>query len=112
MDFNVMSLPGLCYCGHDCSRCLTYVATVNNDNALRAASAKFYNDEFNIDIPLEKLRCMGGRSDEIFEGCKDCPYMKCCGERGLYSCEECADYPCGELKWYQEKYVNKVNQII
>jgi hypothetical protein len=107
-----MDINNLCYCGHDCSRCLTYLATVNNDNALRAASAKFYKDEFNIDIPLEKFRCMGGRSNEIFVGCKDCPYMKCCKERGYDSCTECAVYPCEELKWYQEKYVNKVNQII
>ena len=25
----------LCYCGHDCARCLTYLATINDDEDLR-----------------------------------------------------------------------------
>lgn len=37
-----------CYCGHDCSRCLTYLATVNNDNDLREKSQRFYKDEEQV----------------------------------------------------------------
>ncbi len=102
----------ICYCGHDCSRCRTYLATVNDDAAMRQASAKFYKDEFNHDIPLEKLRCMGGRSGDVFEGCRHCPFIKCCKEHGYEYCSDCPEYPCANLTGYMEKYINKANQVI
>lgn len=98
-----------CFCGHDCSRCLTYLATVNNDDNLRRKSQQFYKDIFSLDIPIEKFHCLGGRSNDVFYLCKDCPWMKCAKEKGLSACSECADYPCKPLAEYQEKYVNKYN---
>jgi hypothetical protein len=79
---------------------------------LRQKSALFYKDEFNIELSYDSIRCMGGRSNEIMEGCRDCPYMKCCNEKGLNACSDCEEYPCENLAWYIEKYVNKVNQIV
>ena len=38
----------ICYCGHDCARCLTYLATINNDEELRKQSQSFYKIEFGI----------------------------------------------------------------
>jgi hypothetical protein len=102
-----MKPPGLCYCGHDCSRCFTYLATVNDDAAMREESFRFYKWK----IPFEKIRCMGGRSGDIFEACRECPFMKCCKERGYDFCKECTDYPCETLAPFLEKYVNKVLQI-
>ena len=101
----------ICYCGHDCSKCLTFRATLFNDEAMRKRSAYFYKAEFNQDLPLQSLYCLSGKSDEIMEGCHQCPYMKCCKENNLDSCSDCSDYPCKMIEWYLEKYVNKVNQI-
>ncbi|MDD6800634.1 MAG: DUF3795 domain-containing protein [Firmicutes bacterium] len=101
----------ICCCGHDCSRCRTYLATVNHDDNLRKQSQKFYKDEFGMDIPLEAVHCLGGRSEEVFFLCKECPWVKCCKERGIDVCSDCEHYPCGSLKQYQEKYVNKCNQV-
>ena len=66
-----------CYCGHDCTRCITYLATVKNDDELRKQSQQFYKNEFGLDIPLSEIHCMGGRSDDIFKLCRGCPWMKC-----------------------------------
>ena len=49
-----------CYCGHDCSKCITYIATQQNDNNLRRQSQSFYKEKFGLDIPLEKFNCNGG----------------------------------------------------
>lgn len=106
-----MNESKLCFCGHVCSRCLTYLATINNDNELRLKSQRFYKGEFNLDIPLEELHCLGGRSEDVFYLCKDCPWMKCAKKKGLSTCSECTEYPCKPLAKYQEKYVNKCNQI-
>ncbi len=100
-----------CFCGHDCARCVTYLATVNNDDSLRRQSQRFYKEVFGYDIPLSDIRCMGGRSDDIFKLCRGCPWMKCCREIRLGSCSECGEYPCKPLAGYSEKYVNKCNQV-
>ena len=50
----------VCYCGHDCARCLTYLATIRNDEKLRKQSQRFYKTEFGIDIPLKDIYCLGG----------------------------------------------------
>ena len=105
----LFSLP--CYCGHDCARCITYIATLRNDNNLRRQSQSFYKEQFGLDIPLEKINCEGGRSQNVFELCKECPFVKCCKERSVDSCSICPEYPCKEILDYQVKYVNKCNQI-
>ncbi|HBL84394.1 MAG TPA: hypothetical protein DDZ99_05670 [Clostridiales bacterium] len=101
----------VCFCGHDCSRCVTYLATVRNDDELRKQAQQFYRDEFGFDIPLSKIHCKGGRSDDIFKLCQDCPWMRCCLDRRINACSECSEYPCKLLAEYQAKYVNKCNQI-
>ena len=101
----------MCCCGHDCSRCLTYLATINNNENLRKQSQSFYKTEFAIDIPLKDIHCLGGRSEDVFCLCKECPFIKCCKEHEIEMCPECCDYPCEKIKDYQEKYVNKCNQI-
>ena len=100
-----------CYCGHDCSKCVTYIATQTNNEDLRRQAQSFYKEIFGLDIPLEKFYCNGGRSKNVFELCKECPFKKCCIERGIDACSKCSEYPCKEILDYQEKYVNKCNQL-
>ena len=100
-----------CYCGHDCARCITYIATQRKDDSLRRLSQRFYKEQFRLDIPLEKFNCNGGRSDNIIELCKECPFVKCCKQHNVDSCSKCPEYPCKEISDYKAKYVNKVNQI-
>lgn len=101
----------LCYCGHDCAKCVTYLATKNNNDALREQSRRFYQEEFGQDIPLEQFNCSGGRSDDVFALCQECPFKRCCKEKSVESCCECPEYPCKTLSDYQAKYVNQCNQI-
>lgn len=105
------ALASLCYCGHDCSRCITYLATKTNDDTLRARSQKFYQEEFGRDIPLEQFNCCGGRSDQLFALCKGCPFRACCRKHHVESCSLCPEYPCKMIADYQKKYVNQYNQI-
>jgi len=100
----------ICCCGHDCSKCRVYRATITNDDAMRDESVRFYKAQFNMDIPSEKMRCLGGRSEEIMEACLECPFKKCCEEKGLYTCSQCPQ-PCETFTGYAEKYINKYNQI-
>lgn len=98
-------------CGHDCSRCITYLATINNDDTLRKQSQQFYKNMFGLDIPIDEVNCLGCHSDNVFMLCKNCPFKKCVLERKIAECSKCVEYPCKVLTEYQEKYVNKCNQI-
>lgn len=100
-----------CYCGHDCTKCVTYIATQNNEDSLRKRSQRFYKDTFGLDIPLEKFNCCGGRSNRVFELCKECPFVKCCKEHGVDFCSECPEYSCKDISDYEATYVNKCNQL-
>ena len=100
-----------CFCGHDCSRCVTYQATIRNDDGLRCQSQQFNKDTFGYDIPLDDIHCLGGRSSDIFKLCLGCPWRKCCKDRGIHACSECDEYPCPPLIEYRDKYVNQCNQI-
>ena len=66
----LFSLP--CYCGHDCAKCITYIATQRNDDSLRRQAQSFYKERFGRDIPPQKFNCEGGRSKNVFELCKGC----------------------------------------
>jgi hypothetical protein len=98
-------------CGHDCSCCVTYQATVKNDDTLRKQAQLFYREMFNREIPLKDIQCMGCQSECIFKLAEVCPFTKCVREKQLESCSDCAEHPCPMLVEYQKKYVNKCNQI-
>ncbi|MBQ4048489.1 MAG: DUF3795 domain-containing protein [Clostridia bacterium] len=98
-------------CGHDCSRCITYLATIHNDEGLRARAQEFYRTEMGQAFPLSELICCGCRSEAVFSFCRSCPFVVCAASRGVETCTACADFPCAAIRTYQEKYVNKSNQI-
>ena len=102
-----------CYCGHDCARCLTYLATVWDDEVLRARSQTFYREQMKLSLPSEAFRCLGGHAEDadVFPPCRDCPFRRCARERGLSSCEQCERVPCPMLADYRRMYVNRCNQV-
>lgn len=101
----------ICHCGHDCSRCKTFIATLTNDNTLREEVISFYKTTFNTDTTQDELYCLSGNSDNIMRKCQECPWISCAKSKKVDSCSECHKYPCKSLAEYQHKYVNKYNQI-
>ena len=98
-------------CGHDCGRCVTYLATVRNDDRLRGQAQAFYRDTFHVNLPPDAFRCLGCRSEVVFILCRDCPFTACADRRSISHCKNCADSPCPALADYTEKYVNRCNQL-
>lgn len=87
----------IAYCGLDCEKCDAYLATVNDDQALREKTAKLWSEMNHIVILPEQINCEGCRTDGIktvfcqsrckirqcaigkdFETCGDCPDMEGC----------------------------------
>ena len=81
------------YCGMDCEKCDAYIATVNNDQALREKTAKLQTELNNAPILPEHINCEGCR----VKGAKTvfCEYMceirKCALGKGVSTCGGCSE---------------------
>ncbi len=92
------------YCGLNCESCSVLIATVNDDDALRQATAKEWSQLYAAflkdDLQTQDMNCSGcqSESERVFVGCRNCPIRGCCGEKRFSSCALCADFEtCGML---------------
>ncbi|HWR28474.1 MAG TPA: DUF3795 domain-containing protein [Negativicutes bacterium] len=86
-------------CGIDCTKCGAFIATQNNDAALRAKIAKEWAELNNAPILPEHINCTGCSSDgPKFYYCENmCKIRKCSAEKGYTNCAGCESYTCDNL---------------
>lgn len=78
-------------CGLDCGKCDARIATVSDDDALRAKTAALWSKLNGVTITPEMITCTGCRT----EGAKTpfcdrlCPIRGCVREKGLETCADC-----------------------
>lgn len=87
------------FCGLDCAKCDAYIATVRNDDILRAKVADAWAKLNNAPITPEHINCMGCCSDGVKTYyCSDmCEIRKCALAKSASSCADCAAYSCDKL---------------
>lgn len=85
----------IAYCGLDCEKCAAYIATINNDDALRSKTAKFWAEMNNAPITAAMINCMGCRMDGLKTPFCDsmCEIRQCALQKGVETCGN-----CGEMK--------------
>ena len=80
-------------CGLDCEKCDAYLATKNDDRALREKTAALWSELNHTTILPEQIDCEGCRADgrkTVF--CESlCAVRRCAGEKGAATCAECPD---------------------
>ena len=84
-------------CGNDCSACPRYVAPPyeKTDEELRHTAELWlkigYRDRL---VSNEEISCIGCRPENW------CRYrvIKCCDDKGIRNCSECADFPCDNMR--------------
>lgn len=83
----------IAYCGLNCEKCEAYIATQNNDNALREKVARLWSELNGVAITPEMINCEGCRLDGVKTPFCDslCPIRQCALVKG---CETCGDCPC------------------
>lgn len=89
------------YCGLDCEKCDAYIATVNDDQALREKTAKLWAELNNAPILPEHINCDGCRVDgkkTVF--CDSlCGIRQCALKKGVTTCGGCPDLEkCQNIK--------------
>ena len=83
----------IAFCGLDCEKCDAYIATKNDDQALREKTAKLWSELNNAPILPEHINCEGCR----FDGQKTifcdrlCGIRQCALKRGVETCGDCPE---------------------
>ena len=83
----------IAYCGLDCGKCSAYLATVNDDQALREETARLWSEWNQAQILPEHINCEGCRED----GAKTvyceslCGIRQCAMKRGVTTCGDCPE---------------------
>ena len=83
----------IAYCGLDCGQCDAYIATKNNDQALREKTARLWSELNNATILPEHINCDGCRVDgrkTVY--CESlCAIRQCALKNGVATCGECPE---------------------
>jgi hypothetical protein len=80
-------------CGLDCATCDARIATVNNDDELRKATAEKWRIQYNVpEISPLMINCTGCREEGVkLAHVSVCEIRKCAIAKGYKTCGECKD---------------------
>ena len=101
-------------CGLDCETCEARLATVNNDDALRAKVAKLWSDLNDVEITPEMINCVGCRINGVKTPyCESlCPIRQCALGRGVETCGNCSEMEsCEKLGAITEHNADALNRL-
>lgn len=87
----------IAYCGLDCAACPARIATLNDDDALRAETAAKWNAAFGFPADPALVECVGCSGDGAKIGhCAECDMRLCAMAKGLATCAGCAEFEACE----------------
>lgn len=80
-------------CGLDCEKCDAYIATKNDDQALREKTAKLWSELNNTPILPEHINCEGCRMNGKKTVYCDslCAIRQCALKKGVTTCGDCPE---------------------
>ena len=81
----------IAYCGLDCEKCDARIATLNNDDRLRANVAAEWSELNGVEITPEMINCVGCRVNGVKTPYCDslCPIRNCALSKGVETCGSC-----------------------
>ncbi len=81
------------YCGLDCEKCDAYIATINDDQALREKTAELWSKLNNAPILPEHINCQGCRKNGVKTVFCEflCDIRKCAIKKHVATCGECSE---------------------
>ncbi len=103
-------------CGLDCSACEARIATMNNDEELRKATAEKWKKLYNVEeMSPDMINCTGCREEGAKIGhWSMCQIRVCAKAKGFDTCGECEDLEkcsiiAGVIKFAPEALMNLKN---
>jgi hypothetical protein len=94
-------------CGLDCITCDARIATVENNDELRRATADKWRVSFNAPgLTYEMINCTGCREEGIkFSHCAMCEIKNCVKAKGFDTCGDCPEMETCTIVSAIHKYV-------
>ena len=89
-------------CGLDCAKCNAYLATKDDDQALREKTAAEWSAKFNINCTPDMINCTGCKGDGVKIGSwSNCPMHTCAPAKGVANCGACVEFKtCKDLAFH------------
>ncbi|MBN2379958.1 DUF3795 domain-containing protein [candidate division WOR-3 bacterium] len=86
-------------CGLDCAECPAYLAYVNDDDELRAETAKKWSKAYAHSFKPEDVNCVNCLKLEgpHIGHCSECEIRACGMKKGVANCALCDEYACEKL---------------
>ena len=105
-------------CGIDCEKCEAFIATKNNDQALREKTAELWSKLNNAPILPEHINCDGCRAEgrkTVF--CESmCQIRQCALKKGVATCGDCPEMEhcptIGVVHAYKPKARETLQQLL
>lgn len=83
----------IAYCGLNCFECPAYMATQNNDQALKEKTALEWSKMYNFTFTPEMINCTSCKSDGAKVGhCLQCEIRKCASGKNYVNCGLCKEF--------------------
>jgi hypothetical protein len=102
----------IAYCGLVCSECPAYLATKNDDDALRESTAEKWSEMYKSDIRPENINCNGCTTPgKKIQHCNECEMRLCGIAKKVKNCGWCAEYPCAKVKEFL-KWVPDAKKVL
>ncbi len=94
----------IAYCGLDCAKCPTFLATQKDDDAAREKTVALYAEKFGMKLQKVDINCEGCLSEggKHIGYCQVCEIRHCCMNKGLEHCVLCPEQPCDHLRRFHE----------
>jgi hypothetical protein len=94
-------------CGLDCAACDAQIATIENNDELRKATAAKWKKMYNIpELPYQAINCTGCREAGVkFSHCDNCEIRSCVKQKGYETCGDCAEMATCEIVSMVHKHV-------
>ncbi len=86
-------------CGLECTACAAYIATQENNDALRKETAELWGRQLGVEVDPKNISCDGCLSSgRHLDYCAICRIRECCMEQDIPNCALCNRYPCEVLE--------------
>jgi hypothetical protein len=94
-------------CGINCKTCDAWIATAQNNDELRKATAEKWQKMFNAPgINAESINCTGCRVEGVkFSHCYECEIRNCVRAKGYETCGNCAEMATCQIVAAIHQYV-------
>ena len=89
-------------CGLNCAECDAQIATINNDDKLREATAEKWRAEYHVaEMTASMINCSGCRMEGVKIGhCAECEIRNCARQKDYSTCADCPELEtCPTVGW-------------